>query len=469
MNQNITIDISLCHANKISSNHGFTDEELKDLDRQINEYHNEIIQERKVEKYGFFELYKDKETRGRIKSVSAEFLNRGIENLVILGIGGSALGTTALNTALNGPYYNLLSREQRNGYPRLFVMDNIDPTTFKRVMGLCPPEKTLYNAISKSGETAETMCQLLIVLKELESSLSPEKVKEHLVITTSPKGEDVPKNLLHHVAEKYGTIQFEVPINVGGRFSVFSPVGLFPASILGLDIEALADGCADMDAICSKPSLENNPAYQFAGAHYILDKNKGKKISVMMPYSDRLKDIADWYCQLWAESLGKKDDIYGNEIFNGQTPVKALGVTDQHSQIQLYREGPNDKIINMILVKDFGEVLPVPEILDEISELEYIRGQSMNELMSAEFQGTKDALTLSQRPVVLIQMEKVSEYTVAQLIYMLEVATAMAGKLYKVNAFNQPGVEEGKKIARRLMLERKQSSFQECAIAHLNL
>ncbi|HOV34012.1 MAG TPA: glucose-6-phosphate isomerase [Candidatus Hydrogenedens sp.] len=467
MNQNINIDISLCHANKISSNHGFIDEELESLNRQIKEYHNEIIQERKVKKYGFFELYKDKGTIEKIKNAAAEFLNHGIENLVILGIGGSALGTTALNTALNGPYYNLLSREQRNGFPRLFVMDNIDPTTFKRVMGLCPPEKTLYNAISKSGETAETICQLLIVLKELENYFSPEKIKEHLVITTSPKGENTPKSLLHPIAEKYSTVQFEIPINVGGRFSVFSPVSLFPASLLGFDIEALSEGCAEMDTECSNSSIENNPAYQFAGVHYFLDKNKGKKISVMMPYSDRLKDIAGWYCQLWAESLGKKDDIDGNKIFNGQTPVKALGATDQHSQIQLYREGPNDKIINMILVKNLGEVLTVPEILDEIPELEYIRGQSMNDLLYAEFQGTKDALTLSQRPVVLIQMEKVSEYTVAQLLYMLEVATAMAGKLYRVNAFNQPGVEEGKRIARRLMLEKKQNSVQKCATIHL--
>lgn len=455
MKHNISIDISLCHANKISQTHGFTDNELQELDTLIKQYHKSILQEREEKKYGFFELYKDKTTREKIKNISSEFLNRGIENLVILGIGGSALGITALNTALNAPYYNLLSQEERKGYPRLFVMDNIDPITFKRMMKLCPPHNTLYNAISKSGETAETMCQLLIILQELEKTLGHEKIKEHLVITTSPRGKDAPKSLLHPVADKYGITQFEIPLNVGGRFSVFSPVGLFPSAMLGFDVEALAEGCAEMDTLCSKESVQENPAYQFAGIHYILDKNKGKKISVMMPYSDRLKDIADWYCQLWAESLGKKEDIHGNTIFNGQTPVKALGATDQHSQIQLYREGPNDKIINLISVENAGEKLPVPDMLDEIQELEYIRGQSMNDLLFAEFQGTKDALTLSQRPVIHIQMKEISEFSVAQLLYMLEVATAMAGKLYKVNAFNQPGVEEGKKIARQLMLEMK--------------
>jgi len=453
----ISIDISPCHANKIGPQHGFTDIEFKELTKSIKQYHNVLIKEREEKKYGFFELYKDKATHNKIKEISSKFLGQGIENLVILGIGGSALGITALNTALNGTYYNLLSKEDRKGYPRLFVMDNIDPVTFKRMMKLCPPQNTLYNAISKSGETAETMCQLLIVLQELENTVGSEKIKEHLVITTSPRGENAPKSLLHPIADKYGITQLEIPLNVGGRFSVFSPVGLFPSAMLGFDIEALIEGCAEMDTLCSNDSLENNPAYKFAGIHYILDMNKGKKISVMMPYSDRLKDIADWYCQLWAESLGKKEDIKGNNIFNGQTPVKALGATDQHSQIQLYREGPNDKIINLISVENQNEVLLVPDILNEISELEYIRGQSMNDLLLAEFQGTKDALTLSQRPVIHINMKEISEFTVAQLLYMLEVATAMAGKLYNVNAFNQPGVEEGKKIARQLMLEIKKN------------
>lgn len=455
MKSNISLDVSLCHAEKITPQHGYTDQEWNELNQLILQYHQTLLQERENKKYGFYDLYKDKTTREKIKDVSATFLNRGIENLVILGIGGSALGITAINTALNGPYYNLLPKEDRKGYPRLFVMDNIDPFTFRRMMYLCPPQNTLFNAISKSGETAETMCQLLIILRELENTIGPEKIKEHLVITTSPRGENAPKSLLHPVADKYGITQFEIPLNVGGRFSVFSPVGLFPFAMLGFDIESLAEGCSEMDRLCSKESIDENPAYQFAGVHYLLDKKKGKKISVMMPYSDRLKDIADWYCQLWAESLGKKEDIYGNEVFNGQTPVKALGATDQHSQIQLYREGPNDKIINLISVKNLGEELPVPDILEEIPELEYIRGQSMNDLLHAEFQGTRDALTLSQRPVIQIHMPEISEYTLAQLLYMLEVATAMAGKLYQVNAFNQPGVEEGKKIARQLMLEKK--------------
>lgn len=449
--KDISVNISYCSAEKVGIENGFTQEELVEISKVVEKNHYVLVEERKSKKYGFYDLYKDVNTIRKIEQVAQNFLSKGYDNLVILGIGGSALGITALNTALNPPYYNLLPRDLRKDHPRLFVMDNIDPETFSQMLSICPLENTLFNAISKSGETAETMCQLMIVLDKIEKTMGKDKVKEHLIITTSPKTENGPKSLLHPIAEYYNLIQFEIPLNVGGRFSVFSPVGLFPSAILGFNIQEIVAGCEQMDKLCSTPKLEENPAYQFSAVHYLLDRNKGKKISVMMPYSDKLKDIADWYRQLWAESLGKKYDTEGNIIHAGQTPVKALGATDQHSQIQLYREGPNDKIINIIEVKNLGKALNIPNILTEIPELDYLRGKSMNDLLEAELIGTRDALVMSQRPVLTIEMEEVREYTVAQLMYMLEVATAMAGKLYKVNAFDQPGVEEGKKIARELM------------------
>jgi glucose-6-phosphate isomerase len=171
----------------------------------------------------------------------------------------------------------------------------------------------------------------------------------------------------------------------------------------------------------------------------------------MMPYADGLKDVADWYCQLWAESLGKKHSLDGEVVHAGQTPIKALGATDQHSQVQLYREGPNDKVFNIIEVANFGSTLKIPNVLAELTELDYIRGKSMNKLMAAELRGTVDALKVSQRPVVRVTLPKLNAHTVGQLLYMLEVETAMAGRLYNINTFDQPGVEEGKIIARKLM------------------
>lgn len=447
----IKIDISRALSAAVGVEHGVTPRELDEIAPKVQQLHRILQQERAEGKYGFYDLHKDKATREKVKAEAARFLAMGYENLVVLGIGGSALGITALKTALLPPYYNMLTRGARKGSPRLFVMDNIDPITFKQMLRMCPPQKTLYVAISKSGETAETMSQLMIVLEVLEKKLGKDAIKDHLVVTTSPKGPNAPKSLMHPVADAYNLTAFEIPLNVGGRFSVFTPVGLFPAAMLGMDLDELAEGCAAMDARCVKADVQENPAYLRAAIHYLMDTRKGKHLSVMMPYADGLKDVADWYCQLWAESLGKEFDFDGNVVNTGQTPIKALGATDQHSQVQLYREGPNDKVFNLLEVGKFDKSLKIPAVLENIPELAYLRGKSMNKLMAAEFRGTADALRVSKRPVIRVTLPRLNGSTVAQLLYMLEVETAMAGRLYNINAFNQPGVEEGKKIARRLM------------------
>lgn len=449
--EELKIDIARALSNAVGAEHGVSPKELDEIAPRVQQMHRILQQERAEGKYGFYDLHRDKATREHVKAEAARFLAKGYENLVVLGIGGSTLGITALKTALLPPYYNMLTRGGRKGCPRLFVMDNIDPITFRQMLKMCAAQKTLFVAISKSGETAETMSQMMIVLDVLEKKVGKDKVKDHLVVTTSPKGPNAPKSLMHPVAEAYGLTSFAIPLNVGGRFSVFTPVGLFPASMLGMDLDAMAEGCAAMDARCTKTDVQENPAYLRAAMHYLLDTKKGKHLSVMMPYADGLKDVADWYCQLWAESLGKEHDFEGSVVNTGQTPVKALGATDQHSQVQLFREGPNDKVFNLLEVAKFDKTLKIPANLDYIPELAYLRGKSMNKLMAAEYRGTGDALKVSKRPVIRVTLPRLNANTVAQLLYMLEVETAMAGRLYNINAFNQPGVEEGKKIARRLM------------------
>jgi len=213
--------------------------------------------------------------------------------------------------------------------------------------------------------------------------------------------------------------------------------------MLGMDINAMAAGCRAMDKQTSRPSLKDNPAYLRAALHYLAWAKKGKTQAVMMPYSDKLRDVADWYRQLWAESLGKKENLDGsNENWHaGQTPIKALGVTDQHSQLQLYLEGPNDKIITILEETRFNTKLPIPRIPKELNELKYLQGKTMNDLMASERKATMDALRECNRPVIRIAIPRVDEYTIAQLLYMLEVETAMAGRLFDVNPFDQPAVE----------------------------
>ncbi len=450
-NTDIKVDISRAKSSAVGAAHGITPAELREIEPRVLAAHKILRKERADGKYGFYDLYKNKEAFKVVKDAAARFSAFNYENLVVLGIGGSALGITALHTALRPAYHNLMGKRGRKGLPRLFVMDNIDPDTFRAMMRLCPPNKTLYNVISKSGGTAETISQLMIVVEALEKKVGKKAVKDHLVVTTSPKGKDAPKSLLHPVADAYNLVSFEIPLNVGGRFSVFSPVGMFPAAMLGMDLDAMVAGCAAMDKQCSKGSLMENPAYLRAAVQYLMDRKKGKCMSVMMPYVDGLRDVADWYRQLWAESLGKRKSLDGEDVYAGQTPIKALGATDQHSQVQLYREGPNDKIFNVLEVRRFATSLRIPDVLKQVKELDYLRGVTMNKLMAAELRGTLDALKKSERPVIRIILPRLNAYTLAQVLYMLEVETAMAGRLYNVNTFDQPGVEEGKRIARQLM------------------
>lgn len=379
-----------------------------------------------------------KEINAYAESVKGKF-----ENLLVLGIGGSALGGIAVTEALLKPYWNLLSKEERNGLPRIFFLDNIDPDQIEGLLDFLNLKETLVNVITKSGNTAETMSAFMIIKDKLEKELGTD-YKSHIVATT-----DISKGILRQITDEEDLTSFVVPNDVGGRFSVFSAVGLLPLAIVGLDIAKMLEGIRDIDKDLANTDITKNIAAQNALINFLMDK-KGKDISVMMPYSSRLRFVSDWYVQLWAESLGKEKDLNGNVINAGPTPVKALGATDQHSQIQLYNEGPNNKIITFIRVKGFDTELKIPNILQNTG-IGYLCGKTMNDLINAEADSTRIALTDYKRPNVTLSVPKVNEYYLAQLLYMLEVQTAIAGGLYNIDAFNQPGVEQAKNYTYALM------------------
>ncbi len=385
----------------------------------------------------------NEETLWYVKEYAAMVKGR-FENILVLGIGGSALGGIAVTEALLKPYWNLLTEEQREGMPRIFFLDNIDPDTINGLFEVLDLKKTLVNVITKSGSTAETMSQFMIVKDKLEKELG-DNYRYNIVATTDKK-----TGILRQIAEQEGYKTFVVPDDVGGRFSVFSAVGLLPFALVGLDIDEMVNGIKDMDLALKNTDIHNNIAAQNALIHYLLDTKKGKNLSVMMPYSSRLKYVSDWYVQLWAESLGKNKDKDGNDVNIGPTPIKALGATDQHSQIQLYNEGPNDKVINFIRVENFDTTLEIPNIF-EYTGIGYLGGKTINQLINAEADSTRVALSDYNRPTVTITLEKVDSYNVAQLLYMLEVQTAIAGELYNINTFNQPGVEQAKNYTYALM------------------
>ena len=385
----------------------------------------------------------NEETLWYVKEYASMVQDR-FENILVLGIGGSALGGIAVTEALLKPYWNQLSEEQRNGFPRIFFLDNIDPDTMTGLLDYLDLSKTLVNVITKSGDTAETMAQFLIVKDRLEKELG-DNYRYNVVATTDKK-----TGILRQIAEQEGYKTFVVPDDVGGRFSVFSAVGFLPLALVGIDIDSIVNGIKDMDLALKNTDIHENIAAQNALIHYLLDTKKGKHISVMMPYSSKLKFVADWYVQLWAESLGKNKDKDGNDVQIGQTPIKALGATDQHSQIQLYNEGPNDKVISFIRIGEFDNNLEIPNIF-EYTGIGYLGGKTMNQLINAEADSTKVALTDYNRPNITITLDKVDGYHIGQLLYMFEVQTAIAGELYNINAFNQPGVEQAKNYTYALM------------------
>ncbi len=376
-------------------------------------------------------------------------------NLVVLGIGGSALGNIALQGALNPYNYNLLPDNKRPG-PRLFVVDNVDPAYFASVIEACLQtdpslERTIFNIVSKSGETAETAAQFMIIRDLLGKHRGP-KAAEHVVAIT-----DVAKGTMRKICDAEGYSTLPVPDGVGGRFSVLSPVGLFSAAMCGIDAAALLDGAASMDTPCSRETLLENPAAMLAFLLVELGTRNGKTNHVLMPYRNALYLLADWFRQLWAESLGKKSDLNGETVYAGFTPIKALGTTDQHSQVQLYREGPNDKVIGFVDVAPGGpgdpalhDDLAIPAGLG-VEAIRYLEGRRMAELLAAEKRATEYALVESQRPNFTITFPKLDAFHVGQFIHLWEVATSYAGLMLGINTYDQPAVELGKQATFGLM------------------
>lgn len=357
------------------------------------------------------------------------------DNFVVLGIGGSALGPTAVFNALCHFRYNDLPKEKRG--VKFFVEDNVDPERMLALLDVIDVKRTMFNVITKSGATSETMSQYLIISDILKKAIGDGWQKNIIATTSAEKG-----NLIK-LAKKEGFKLFFIPDGVGGRFSELCPVGLLPAAVLGIDIKGLLKGAKAMDKACVSANPYENPALM-AALLQVVAMSKGKNISVMMPYADSLRYIADWYCQLWGESLGKAVDLNGNTVNVGQTPVKALGVTDQHSQVQLYTEGPFDKVITMIAVDSFRGDVVIADGAEDFADVNFLCGHTMGELINTERRATEYALTKSKHMNNTIILPEVNANTIGQLLWFFQLETAYAGAMLNIDTFNQPGVEEGK-------------------------
>ncbi len=432
----LAIDFSNMMAGTVSDGQGITEAEWRGAQAAFADAHAAVEAQR--ETLGFLSLPSNTALLNATLAVAEQARGR-FDDVLLLGIGGSALGPIALRTALRPVAWNTLPLEARDGFPRLHVLDNVDPGTITSVLARLDLHRTIVLVVSKSGGTVETMAQYLIVRDALARAVGEARAHEHLVFVTDPE-----VGALRRVARAEQITTLDIPPNVGGRFSVFTAVGMLPAALIGIDVRGLLAGAADITARAASRDLADNPAGVFAVLQWLADTRHGRHIHALMPYADPLRDIASWFVQLWAESLGKSRP---DGSLTGPTPLPAVGATDQHSQVQLFMEGPRDKTVMFVAVRGREQDGPIPARHGDIPELSYLRGHSLGELLDIERRATAGALAARGRFNATITLDSVDAWHVGALLQMFALATAYAGALYGVNAFDQPGVELGKQFA----------------------
>ncbi len=457
MSKRIRFDFNNMMADTIGTRMGLTQEELDSYKEAAKKIHADMTKRRKENNLPFYELPYNQAVAGSIKAAAAELKGK-FDTQVVVGIGGSALGPAALMSGLKHSYFNELPAAKRDGM-RTYFTDNIDPDTTEDLMQMIDPKKTVFLVVTKSGSTPETVTTFFILKKFLTDALGEAEYKDHLIFVTDPA-----KGALREILNKEGGIRnFPIEPLVGGRFSVLTPVGLLPAALMGIDIDELLAGAAEMDKWCATDDLMQNPAYLYAVLQYAAYLN-GANISVFMPYSVALGKLADWFVQLWAESLGKKRNLEGSINYVGPTPLKGVGATDQHSQVQLFKEGPYDKVITFVRVEKFANELKIPGQYEAYPGITYLSGHTMNELMDFEQKATEAAVSKEGRPSITITVPEVNAHAMGQLIYLFEVATVFSGYLYHIDPLDQPGVEEGKNFTYGLLgrggYEAKRKEFE---------
>jgi glucose-6-phosphate isomerase len=440
----LKIDYRNAMASAVGDNHGVSDAMLDEIAPVIANQHERITGEHANGEQRWMDLPSDTPLTAEINDFATDARAR-YRDFILVGIGGSSLGAIATIQALTHPFRNLLPDETRGG-PRFFVLDNPDPEKVSATLAMVDLPNTLINVVTKSGQTAETMANFLVARQALEAAVGREQARQQIVATTDPES-----GLLRKLADQEGYRTFPVPLGVDGRMTVLSAVGLLPAALCGCDIDGLLSGARAMRARCKSGDVRQNPGYLLAALSILANTRLGKSILVTMPYADALFGLTDWFRQLWAESLGKRLSVDGAEVFTGQTPVKALGAIDQHSQIQLYTEGPNDKMISLIGIERYRDEVAVEEIPAGLPELDYLQGAELGQLLRHEQHATAWALTAADRPNYTISIPTIDAGILGEFFYLYEQQTVMGGALLNVNPFGQPGVEAGKNATYALM------------------
>lgn len=406
---------------------GIRKSEIDSIATEMGQVHDGLADLRRLGQLPFQDLPYHEEMAEQVMNRAREAQER-FETILLLGIGGSSLGAKLL-------VHSLVSR----GNCRLIVCDHLDSEEWRKISESLDWKKTLLIVVSKSGRTTETLAAFLFFRNCLQGALG-EKYKQNLAVITDPK-----KGPLRKFANDEKILSFDIPPGVGGRYSALTPAGLFPAACCGVDIQGLLSGAQKMDARCKNKDPWFNPALMSAVLHYLLDQKRGHRMRIVMPYGLRLRTYAAWFSQLWAESLGKRRMLKGREVLTGTTPVCASGPEDQHSQLQLFLDGPCDKSVTFLGVPHDSVPLLIPNEGPDISETKLLRKKSVHELLEIERVATEKALRDAGRPNQTILLGDIHASTIGELLYFAEMETVFAGQLYNINPFDQPAVESIKK------------------------
>jgi len=436
----VTIDFSGAFT-QIAGATGLLLKEVKAIETKAWRAHETIASLPQMSQDGFFGLPKRNDLFESCKKLTRK-LKGAYENVVVLGIGGSALGFKAVADALLGKDHNLNPK----GKPKYFVLDYLEPESIAKIFEFAPPKKSVYVAISKSGKTQETAAHLAYLGSKLEREIGKQGLKERLVIITELEAE----NPFQQMAEKMRLRCLEIPQLVGGRYSVLSPVGIFPLSLLGVDAYSLLRGANKFNKLTQSYELEANPALYYALLHYIYAQ-KGHNVTVFFLYDRNMEALGDWLVQLWAESLGKRFNRRGDLVEVGLAPICAIGPRDQHSILQLLIEGPFDKVITMIWPTKFKQDPRIVLPMWQKKGFKYLSKKSFGQIMASEAQGTYQALTKSGKPVIKVNLDCIDAEGIGYMLQFFMCATAYLAELWDINAFDQPGVQLGKEISRRLL------------------
>ena len=384
----------------------------------------EIIEDPKI---GFFQLAENTELAKSCEDLYKKRTN--IKTFIHVGVGGSSLGSEMLVSALG------------KSDVRFEFINNIDPDRIAEQLTAIEPESSLFYFVSKSGGTAEVTAIMSLIITWLEAKgISKDQWKEKFVFATDPE-----KSILLDLGKELDIETLIIPSDIGGRFSVLTPVGFLPALYANIDIYQLLEGAKKAAKKCLNTDVKNNELLNTCS--YLFDlKSFDITQTVFMPYSSKLREFGFWFVQLWAESLGKKLNIKGEEVFTGLTPIPAYGATDQHSQMQLFMEGPMDKCLLLLEVEKFSCDFSLKSEIDYPS-FNKLSNHSLSELMKAELYGTIKALKENGIPHIHFKVSENNAEVMGELILFFESLTALMGQYLEVNPFDQPGVELGKTYA----------------------